>query len=201
MAIESVYQILTNLGLFDLIAPFITVFAFTYGVLRRTGIFGDKEKGYAVIAFSFAAYFVYNINVVQNTQEMLSLFFYTLLVALFFLMFLSFFFGRDPKSSFGKVGIGASGLMALIAVIYAIQYHPEEVASAVSPGNGWLYNFVQTYIIDTGLHVLLLILISFVVFVKFFTAEPKPQEAPKESKKDKVKKALEELGNLLTGEK
>lgn len=60
MAYESTFASLENLGVFDVILPFILIFTIVFAVLQKVKLFGEKTKQFnVVIALVMAASAVY----------------------------------------------------------------------------------------------------------------------------------------------
>src|SRR3989344_4197453 len=69
MNYKEVFQTLVNIGLLDVILPFILVFSIVYGTLERTKIFGrgkDKTKINAMVAFVVGFSAVLATNVIKT---------------------------------------------------------------------------------------------------------------------------------------
>lgn len=71
---EESIQLLVDMGLYDVVLPFIFVFTIIYAVLQKISIFGkDKKNIDSLIALVFGFVVVASLNVVNIINEMMSL--------------------------------------------------------------------------------------------------------------------------------
>jgi len=185
MEISYLYQLFAQYGIFHLFAPFLVIFSLLYGLLRKSKLFGDKEKFYAVIAFALTFYYLYSINIIEFTQRFFSAFFYQMLAMLLLLISISLFF--DNIGGLKKIS-PLLGLTVFIAFWYASMYSPEGVGEATRD----VIFTVWGYIINTGLLIVLIILGGFVVLVKWLTTPIKPKKERKT-----IRKLLEKIAEEL----
>ena len=126
MAEESVLagaiQMLQNMGFFDILLPFLLVFAIVYGILEKTGIFGEKRHDInAVIALVIGLMVAVTTFVVNILTGFLPLVGLLAVIIVMFLMLVSMFFG-EAKGVWDNrwIKIGAVFFVIIIMAIILI---------------------------------------------------------------------------------
>lgn len=126
-AFGAVITFMEKLGFFDVILPFLLVFALVFGILEKTRIFGvekvgDKEfprKGInSMVAFSIAFFTVAAKQVVTSLQVSLPNVALILIIVVCFLMLAGSFMGDKPFSLEGrKYWVGFLTVVMFLAVV------------------------------------------------------------------------------------
>lgn len=110
---EGALEFLRNIGFLDVFLPWLLVYAITYGILIRTGIFGrvyktgdqanvsDDEKRIAgfiasIVALSVATISIFSINFVRNIKDFIPLFVTFLIVVFTLIMIVGSFLLPNP---------------------------------------------------------------------------------------------------------
>ena len=91
-------EFLKDFGFFDIVLPFLLIFAITFAVLEKTEIFGkDKKNINSMIAFVIGLLFVTVPKVVTVVQEALPNIGIMLVVLMSFMMLVGFFVVQSDK--------------------------------------------------------------------------------------------------------
>jgi hypothetical protein len=103
---QSIFMFMVNVGIVDVILPFIIVFAIVFGILEKTLIFGkrdDKPKTNinAIVAFCMAFIFVASLNLVNLMSTMIQ-YFVIAIVAVLCLFLIGGIFGVHIADIFKK---------------------------------------------------------------------------------------------------
>ena len=117
---DNALNLLQEFGFFQVILPFLLIFAVIYGILIKTGIFGDDNKAMAIngiIGFATAFYVINYTPVIESLSTLLPQAAYLLVVMMLLLMALAFFMGDKAKLTevFDNKWLG--GLLVLVLVI------------------------------------------------------------------------------------
>jgi len=92
---------LKEFGFFDIVLPFLLIFAITFAVLEKTEIFGkDKKNINSMIAFVMGLLFVAVPKVVSVVQESLPNIGVMLVVLMSFMMLIGFFVSHEEGKHF-----------------------------------------------------------------------------------------------------
>jgi len=105
------------IGLFDIILPFLLVFAVVYAVLERSKLLGSNKGVYAVIAIAIAFFSISNPYTNQIFQVLFSNASIGLLFVLVFMVFLAFFVIDPAKEQWWRV---VGGIFASIVFIWLL---------------------------------------------------------------------------------
>lgn len=169
----EILNLFQSLGVYTIIGPFLVIFSLFYGLLRKSGIFGrteNKEKIYALISFILAIYFLYNIEVVNFTQNFLSFFFYELLV-IFLLLIAVSIIGNAANitgSSHSDVLVGILGLTVVIAFLYATSVNNTFIGST---SQQILYT-IWNYLVSTGYLLVIVLFLGIIAIVAWIASPP-----------------------------
>lgn len=99
MALEEVIQSLAAFGLFDVVLPFLLVFAISYGIFERSMPFGTKKKNiHAMLAFVLGFLAVASVQVVPALQT-LTAYFGIAVVALVLVLLILGIMSKDLSKS------------------------------------------------------------------------------------------------------
>ncbi len=105
-----------NIGGFDIILPFLLVFAITFAILDKIKLFGDKRNINAIIAIILAFFLILQQDLVfllQGVLPRVSMLMVTLIMVLLIA-------GTFGFSEFGEGWKSLSVIVAIIGVIWAI---------------------------------------------------------------------------------
>lgn len=198
IVIENIFYLM-----YTLIGPFLIVLSMSYGLLRRTRVLGDPKKFkkiYFVLSFIFSVYFVISLSSREFASKYIAAFMYQTLILFFILMLLSTFI--EPRrredtgsSAFGKI-IGIVGIMSLIAIWYASSTNPDAAINLSTT----IFNVINTYIIQTGLYVILIIFGGFYLMFKWLTSEPEEDRDGRRIR-DVIRRNIEEIVDELVRER
>lgn len=170
--VESV-QFLYNLGIYDVVLPFLLIFTLTYAVLDKTKVLGTEEfegKQYpkknvnAMIAFVIAFFTILSSKLVQWITQ-LTQWVVLILVALFlFMLLLSSFESKsatDEKFILNrkwKMGLTilSFSIVAFIVVMFLIFSFSNASAVAKAAGS-WFNKDNITFLVITGMIILAIV--------------------------------------------
>jgi len=97
----EVIEFLKDFGFFDIVLPFLLIFAVTFAVLEKTEIFGkDKKNINSMIAFVMGLLFVTVPKVVSVVQEALPNIGVMLIVLMSFMILVGFFVSHKEGKHF-----------------------------------------------------------------------------------------------------
>ena len=114
---STVIQSWEEIGVFDVVLPFLLIFTITFAILNKSGILGGKKNFDIVISIVASLLFVRNtylVGLVNRFLPNVSLF---MVVILMFLLLVGIFGGGSAWSG-GLLGVAA--IFSLIFVIYAL---------------------------------------------------------------------------------
>ena len=140
MAYQDVFQALANIGLLDVILPFILVFTITYALLQRTMVFGYEGKQdnpkprksiNAMIAFVMGFFAVLATNLLHTLNILLGYLVLLLIVGLL----LALVFGIAGGSPNSKLLRTIMLILFVLFVLYALTQAGVIDASRLSTGN------------------------------------------------------------------
>jgi len=108
-----------QLGVFDLVLPFLLVFSLVFAVLQKAKILGEGKKNLNVIvSLIIAFFFLQNTYLLFVLQRFLPNVAITLVVFLMFLLLLGIFAG--PHSKWSGSALSLAFIVSLIAIIIAL---------------------------------------------------------------------------------
>ncbi|MBW2969524.1 hypothetical protein KY309_02070 [Candidatus Woesearchaeota archaeon] len=162
--VKEAFQLLVNIGLIDVILPFLLVFTITYAVLQKTQVFGkESKKVNAMTAFVMGFFAVMTANLL-NIINIIIFYFVLLLIIGLLLALIIGMTGGEVKS---KLYISIMLVLAGIFIFYGM------VQAGIIEQNRFWTAFV--------IPLLLLIVIVWLI-VKHYKKKPAqraPQQAPR----------------------
>lgn len=181
--IKEVFVLLEQIGLLDVILPFILVYAIVWSVLQRTKVLGEKSQHYnAVIAFVLGFFVIAALQIVDILQHIVQWSALAVIGVLFITVIGKFMGGvPDPsKDSYPKYI--ALVVMALIA-FYALGL------------DGWLnFGFVEGWVLPILLSLVL------VIGILWFVLRPETNTEKEAAKADR-KKVAKQVKVIEEGDK
>ncbi len=137
------FEILTQIGFFEVILPFLLFFALSYGALLRAKIFvePDQKKINILIAMAFGLFMSVSLLLVGFTQEFLPWVGVFLIIGLGVIMAGGLFLGEDVTGN--KYIKWMGGLGAMAAVLYFAGFTLgffEAIGSAQLEIPGWTWS-------------------------------------------------------------
>ncbi|MBW3011153.1 hypothetical protein KY326_02970 [Candidatus Woesearchaeota archaeon] len=106
----GVVEFMRRLGFYDVILPFLLVFALLYAILDKTKVLGEESPGEpkrslnAIVAFAIAVLVVGATKVVSIINQAIANFVIVIVVVAFFLITISLFVGEGGIMKFTKAG-------------------------------------------------------------------------------------------------
>lgn len=106
----GVVEFMRRLGFYDVVLPFLLVFALLYAILDKTKVLGEEAPGEpkrslnAVIAFAVAVFVVGTTKVVAVISQAIANFVIVIIVVAFFLITISLFIGEGGILKFTEAG-------------------------------------------------------------------------------------------------
>ncbi|MBI4146313.1 hypothetical protein HY489_03170 [Candidatus Woesearchaeota archaeon] len=110
---QEVTKLLVDLGLLDVILPFLLVFSITYGILQRTKALGGKKNTDAMLGFVFGFLAVLATNVLNIIQTLTGYLVIVLVVALM----MSLLLGLVGASTGTKYYLGLLAALFIIGTL------------------------------------------------------------------------------------
>ncbi len=172
---KEVFVLLNEIGLLDVILPFILVYSVVWSVLQRTKVLGEHSQQYnSVVAFVLGFFVVAALQIVDILQSIVQWSALAVIAIVFVAVFGKFFGGmKDPsKENYPKyIGLLVMGLIALYALGLA----------------DWIsISFVENYLLP------IILVIGFVVVIIWAIMRPESSDSvttASPSKPDRKKKA------------
>lgn len=187
--LEQGFQSLVNLGVFEVLLPFILIFAIVFGIMTKVKIFDEKDnKKFAVVIalvmglVSVFQHVMYRgsqfdvIDIINNSLPQVGL----VLVAIVMLFLMLGMFGATPKGTGDSAG-GVIGVIAIAIIIYIF---------GSSAGFGW-WN-MPYWLQDSQTWALVVVILVFGLIIKFITSDDKKPEKDEET-------IMKNLGKVFFG--
>lgn len=179
---EQWIMTLENLGLLDVLLPFLLIFTITFAVLQKSKILGEDSHRFNVIVsfvMAMAAIIPHVIGigpdvvvVINRALPNVSI----LMIASMMVLLLIGVFGKDVNIA----GSNLEGFVVLFAII-AVAYTFMVSSGLLAQPPGWL-----SWIVDPQTRTMLVSILVFGIIVWFITKEEKPMEKRK-SVQDTIK--------------
>ncbi len=93
--LQSTIEFLKDFGLFDVILPFLLIFAITYAILQKTKLLGSKDNLDSVVALVFALIVISANKIVATILTAIPNVLLLLIIAFSFLLMIGLFFKDD----------------------------------------------------------------------------------------------------------
>lgn len=118
MVYDLFYQ-LESIGVFEILLPFLLVFALVFGLLEKTKILGkDKRNINAVVALILGLLFITQFEIVQTMTSFLPKISLFMIIAIMFLLLISFFGAKVHEKQSPFLWIVC--VIVLIAIYWAL---------------------------------------------------------------------------------
>lgn len=114
---NSVVESFADVGGFDVVLPFILVFAVTFAVLRKIKLFGDNKRVDAIVSLVLAAFLVSATGIVEVLIGFLPRVSMIVLVLLMLILVVGLFSGGSEWGG-GWLFLGA--VVAILSVLWAL---------------------------------------------------------------------------------
>lgn len=171
-----------ELGVYDVLLPFILVFTIMFAILERTRIFGTekfkaeeytKKNLNAMTSFVVAFLVVASSKLVETITKVSSEIIVLLMVVVFFLMLVGTFYSKADIEKTGVTleGVWKTSFMIVIAISIVFIFLD---AITLANGNTWLevfWGFISQFYTNTAVAAIVLI-IAVVIFMYWITKEP-----------------------------
>lgn len=170
----NVVQFFEQLGVFDVLLPFLLTFSVMFALLERTKVFGtegnhSRKNLNAMVSFVVSFLVVASSKLVEIVTKVSSEIVVLLLIIVFFLMLVGSFFSADEtaKGVFLKEGGWRTGFMAFVAISLLFIFLD---ALETDSGDTWLevfWDWLSGFYTDTSVAAIVLIIfvIATVIFV------------------------------------
>ena len=172
--LQNTVEFLEDFGLFDVILPFLLIFAIVFAILEKTKILGkNKSNVNSIVALVFALLVITANKVITAITIALPNIALLLVVLISFLLMVGIFAkDADEEFHFGKGLTTAFGIMSFIGliVIFLGAYTLESGISALSYFMSYLYDNTGNDIV--GGIVLLGIIVAALWYVTKGSGEP-----------------------------
>ncbi|MCX6707159.1 MAG: hypothetical protein NT001_03385 [Candidatus Woesearchaeota archaeon] len=174
-----------KIGIYDVVLPFLLVFAVVFAILEKTKVFGvDKIEGVeytkkninAIIAFVIGFLVIASTQLVKAINESMANIVLLLLVSISFLILIGSFYHYEDKVMLE--GAWKKMFMVLFFIITVMIFlHSIKTEN----GDSWLYVFWaflrDNWAADYTASVIFLVVV--IVIILFITQERKPKKAEK----------------------
>ena len=180
-AFGQVLVFLNNIGMYDVILPFLLVFTLVYAMLEKTKILGVEKVGdeqisrknlNAMVAFVSGFFVIASTQLVAIINEFTANVVLLLLLITMFLLLMGAFHEETEKSFFLTGWTKTAFIIISFIGILLVFFN----------SLGWL-NIAWDFIIlnwDSGLTGIIMFFVVFVALIAFVTHTPKPATAKKE---------------------
>ncbi len=184
----GVLEFFRQLGVYDVLLPFILVFTIMFAILERTKLFGtetgsDNKKEFtkknlnAMVAFVTAFLVVASSKLVQTITKVSSEIIVLLLLVVFFLMLVGTFMShKDIKEGeILKEGVWRTGFMIVMALGIIFIFLD---ALTVEDGRTWLeifWDWLSQFYTNAAVAAIVLIIVV-VLFMYFIMREPNTEK-------------------------
>jgi uncharacterized membrane protein YidH (DUF202 family) len=170
-----------DLGVYDVILPFLLVFTMVFALLEKTKIFGLEKIGEreytrknlnAMVAFTTAFFVVASTKVVEVINETLAHVFILLLLAVLFLLVFGTFYGEkeDMFTALGSARYWIGGLFAIgILLIFM------DALDWLEP----FWDYLKNHWDDTAVASLILMVVV-IIIMWLLVREPKDRSEKKD---------------------
>jgi hypothetical protein len=109
-----------ELGVFDILLPFLLIFTITFGVLQKSQLFGkDKKNLNVIVALVLALLFVRNTSLVSLVNRFLPNISIFMVVILMFLLLIGLFSGKAHAGWTGLM-MGSAALLSAVFIVWAL---------------------------------------------------------------------------------
>jgi|GEM_PF-1037461 hypothetical protein len=154
---------LQQMGFYDVILPFLLVFAISFAVLQKVRLFGEASKKVnIVIALVLGFLFLQNQYLIFVLQRFLPNMSIVMIIALMFLLLVGIFGGS--YSGFGGIALNIAFILSIIITLIALSVD-------FMPGFNlldWFYQFVP----NPGAQSLILTAIVVIAVIALLVREP-----------------------------
>lgn len=179
-AFRGIIDFFSNIGVFDVVLPFLLVFTIVFALLERTKVFGVEEiegKKYTKKNLNSAAAFVISFLVVASSElvevitEVSSKFVVLLFLIVLFLLLVGSFYKEEPHGVFLEGGWKATFMLIVFVVLVFIFLDALNILPDV-------FDFFKGT--DRGELVGSILLMALIlVFILYVTKERQPHQAVK----------------------
>ncbi len=186
----GVLNFFRDLGVYDIVLPFILVYTIMFAILERTKLFGTetikgeahtKKNLNAMVSFVVAFLVVASSKLVETITAISSQIIVLLLLVVFFLMLVGSFVSKEELEKKGVGGALERGWRILFGVIIFIGIAFIFLdAIKLETGESWLevfIGFLLQFYTNTAVAALVLI-IAVILFMYWIAKEPKKEASP-----------------------
>ncbi len=176
---REIFDFFGEIGLFDVVLPFLLVFAIVYAILEKTKVLGTdmidgksytKKNLNAIVAFSISFMVVASAQLVELLTKVSSQIVVLLFLAVFFLLLVGSF-AREGEPIFLEGGWKITFMIIMFIGIMGIFLN----ALKTSDGTTWLEHVGDFFSGSNDKLIGSIILVAVVVgFIFVMVAEPKP---------------------------
>lgn len=124
---NDIISYLQQQGVYDVILPFLLIFAIVYGILEKTKIFGSTKKGdkeeakhniNTIVAFVIAALLIIQTSIVEILNSFLPRVALVIIVALIFLILVGM--SSNTSGALKGLPLGIAAILVVVGIIYAL---------------------------------------------------------------------------------
>ena len=167
---REIINFFNDIGVFDVVLPFLLVFTIVFALLERTKVFGTEKidgKEYSkknlnsAAAFVIAFLVVASSNLVEVITEVSSKFVVLLLLVVLFLLLVGSFFKEEAHGVFLEKGPWRTAFMGLVFVVLIFIFL--DALNLLDEVSGFLQGTAKGELVGSG--ILMVLIILFIVFI------------------------------------
>jgi len=190
MAEESLFRgvlsFFNDIGIYDVILPFLLIFTIVFAILEKTKVLGVEEiegKKYtkkslnAMVSFVMAFLVVASTQLVRIINETMANITLLLLISVAFLLLIGSFYREDEQVAlFGSWRSAFTWIMLLGIILIFSAAIPISTSSGDKRFLVWLWEQIGTNL-DTRWLASIILIIIVVIFMYFITSDKKPSSS------------------------
>jgi len=182
---RGIIEFFDQIGIYDVVLPFILIFTIVYAILEKTKVLGTEEiegtkytrkNMNAMTSFVIAFLVVASSKLVSIVTKVSSQVVVLLLAAVFFLMLVGTFYKEEEQVALeGRWRMLFMGIMFLGLLVIFLQATPTKTGQ---PWLEWFWEYMTKHWSSTGVASIMLI-IGIVLFIWWITQSPSDSKSVK----------------------
>lgn len=173
---------LDQIGVYDVVLPFLLVFTIVFAILEKTKVFGEEEfdgKKYtkknlnAMVSFVIGFFVIASANLVEIITNVSSNMIILMLLAVFFMVLVGIFYSNQEefKLSTGWKALFTAVMFIGILLIFLNALKTEAGDTYLEIGFEWLSQFYTSAAVGT-----VILIGGIIAFIYYITSSDKPKE-------------------------
>lgn len=158
---------LEDLGVYEVLLPFLLAFVVIFAVLEKVQLFGaDTRRFNAIIAFVIAFFFVRSESLVSIVQQFLPKVSMFIIIVLMVLLIIGFFLGKE----FTGFGGGMAIFFTILALVVVLWLYAE------STGAGGSLEWIRDNITDKDIVWIIILAVAGAIILFALGGKPKSEK-------------------------